>query len=143
MKFLVTGGAGFIGSHLVERLLELEHEVYCLDNFNDFYNPAIKWRNIETAQLNPNYHLIQENILNYDELNKVFANNKFDIVVHLAARAGVRQSLQNPLLYDQVNVQGLNNLLDLCKTFGIGKFIFASSSSVYRGNEKIPSREQD
>ena len=143
MKFLVTGGAGFIGSHLIERLVEQNHEIICLDNFNDYYNPEIKWRNIEKVKSKSNYRLIKADILDYEVLEEVFEKQRFDFVIHLAARAGVRPSIQQPLLYEAVNVRGTNNLLELCKIYGIDKFIFASSSSVYGANKKIPFSEKD
>lgn len=142
-KILVTGGAGFIGSHLSETLLKQEQEVICLDNFNDYYNPEIKRNNIALLQEQCNYTLIEGDILNLDLLRQIFADYKFDIVVHLAARAGVRPSIQEPLLYQQVNVGGTTNLLEMAKEFRTQKFIFGSSSSVYGENEKVPFSEND
>jgi len=142
LRILVTGGAGFIGSHLIERLLPND-QVFCLDNFNNYYDPAIKWRNIKAVQSLPGFSLIQADITDFDSMQKIFASHRFDVIVHLAARAGVRPSIQQPLLYEKVNVRGTNNLLDLCKDHGIDKFIFASSSSVYGANKKIPFSEED
>jgi len=142
-KILVTGGAGFIGSHLSETLLKQGQEVICLDSFNDYYNPEIKRSNISLLQGQSNYTVIEGDILNLDLLRQIFADYKFDIVVHLAARAGVRSSIQEPLLYQQVNVEGTTNLLEMAKEFRTQKFIFGSSSSVYGENEKVPFSEND
>ena len=142
-RILVTGGAGFIGSHLSETLLKQGREVICLDSFNDYYNPEIKRDNIFPLQGQSNYTLIEGDILNLDLLRQIFADYKFDIVVHLAARAGVRPSIQEPLLYQQVNVEGTTNLLEMAKEFRTQKFIFGSSSSVYGENEKVPFCESD
>ena len=142
-RILVTGGAGFIGSHLSETLLKQGQEVICLDSFNNYYNPAIKRDNISYLQGKNNYTLIEGDILNLDLLRQIFAAHKFDIVVHLAARAGVRSSIQEPLLYQQVNVEGTTNLLEMAKEFQTQKFIFGSSSSVYGENEKVPFNEND
>ena len=142
-EILVTGGAGFIGSHLSETLLKQGQEVICLDSFNDYYNPEIKRNNVSLLQGQSNYTLIEGDILNLDLLRQIFADYKFDIVVHLAARAGVRSSIQEPLLYQQVNVEGTTNLLEMAKEFRTQKFIFGSSSSVYGENEKVPFCESD
>lgn len=143
MEILVTGGAGFIGSHLIEKLLSDNHTIVNLDCFNDYYNPAIKERNIQTAAHSPNYELVRADILDYPRLQKLFDDRHFDIVVHLAARAGVRPSIQEPLLYEQVNVQGTMHLLEMCRIHHIKKFVFASSSSVYGANKKVPFEESD
>lgn len=143
MHHFVTGGAGFIGSHLIERLLDEGHQITCLDNFNDYYDPAIKRKNIEKASRNPRYQLIEANILDEKTLDEIFNQNKFDTVVHLAARAGVRPSVENPQLYQEVNIRGTMNLLELAKEKGIEKFVMASSSSVYGNNKKVPFSEED
>lgn len=143
MKLLVTGGAGFIGSHLIERLIIDNHKVWCLDNFNDYYSPLIKWQNIESAKHSPNFYLIEGDILDEQLLKQVFTDNTFDVIVHLAARAGVRPSVEQPKLYQEVNVRGTMNLLEMAKEFNIKQFIFASSSSVYGNNKKIPFNEND
>ncbi len=142
-RILVTGGAGFIGSHLSEALLHQGHNVVCLDNFNDYYDPQIKRLNIEPLKKNSRYQVVEGNIVNLEFLEDVFKDNKIDILVHLAARAGVRPSLVDPLLYQKVNVTGTNNLLEIAKKFDIKKFIFASSSSVYGQNKKVPFSESD
>jgi len=143
MQILVTGGAGFIGSHLCEKLLEDHHQVYCVDNFCDFYAPSVKEQNIQKALLYPNFTLIKADITEYKELENVFLKRKIDLVIHLAAMAGVRPSITNPQLYFHVNIMGTANLLELCQIYGVKKFIFASSSSVYGNNEKIPFSEDD
>ena len=143
MRFLVTGGAGFIGSHLNERLLKNGHQVDCLDNFNDYYDPAIKRENVSIASDYSSYRLLEKDILDYDFLKSLFQSRQYDVIVHLAARAGVRPSIQQPLLYEKVNMKGTMHLLEMCKEFGIKKFVFASSSSVYGANKKVPFSEDD
>ncbi len=143
MLYLITGGAGFIGSHLIERLLEENHKVCCLDNFNDYYNPTIKWRNLEKISYHPNFQLIQGDILDEALLDKIFQLNDFNGIAHLAARAGVRPSVLQPQLYQEVNIRGTLNLLEKAKQHHIAKFILASSSSVYGNNKKVPFSESD
>lgn len=143
MHILVTGGAGFIGSHLIEKLLKDEHTVVCLDNFNDYYDPSIKRQNIKTALTSSNYSLVESDILNVSGLETLFSRHRFDVIVHLAARAGVRPSIEQPLLYERVNVQGTMNLLEQCRIHNVKKFVFASSSSVYGANKKVPFEESD
>ncbi|MEW8968507.1 GDP-mannose 4,6-dehydratase [Exiguobacterium alkaliphilum] len=143
MNILVTGGAGFIGSNLCDFLIDAGHKVYNLDNFNDFYDPIIKRRNIEHHLHNPNYVLLEGDIRDEMFLDKVFAQHEFGMVIHLAAMAGVRPSIENPYLYETVNVLGTINLLEKCKAKGVRKFICASSSSVYGNNKKIPFAETD
>ncbi len=143
MKLLVTGGAGFIGSHLIEKLLAGGHQIVCLDNFNDYYDPSIKRNNIQYVSGQKEYELIEGDILDIPLLQKLFSLHNFDVIVHLAARAGVRPSISEPLLYEKVNVQGTMHLLEQCKEHGIHKFVFASSSSVYGANKKVPFSEND
>ena len=143
MVILVTGGAGFIGSHLCERLFREGHRVVCLDNFDDFYDPRIKRRNIREAIGEAQFELIEGDIRDTHLIARTFRGQTFDVVVHLAARAGVRPSIDYPKLYEEVNVQGTINLLDACREFGIKSFVFASSSSVYGGNNKVPFSEGD
>ncbi|MBN2010328.1 GDP-mannose 4,6-dehydratase [candidate division KSB1 bacterium] len=143
MNVLVTGGAGFIGSHLSERLIAEKNNVWCLDNFNDYYDPAIKWRNIEQLQKSENFQLIKGDILDEILLDKIFNEIQFDVIVHLAARAGVRPSVQQPQLYQEVNIRGTINLLEQAKAHNITKFVVASSSSVYGNNKKVPFAETD
>ena len=129
-KILVTGAAGFIGSHLTERLLSMGHYVYALDNFDEFYDPSIKRRNLLNCLHQPNFTLIEADIRDRDRLAAIFELYEFDLIIHLAAMAGVRPSLENPHLYTQVNVNGSQNLLELAAKHKIKPFIFASSSSV-------------
>lgn len=142
-SILVTGGAGFIGSHLVERLLaEGEWRVSVVDDFNDFYDPAIKRANVNRHQSNPNYRLFESDIRDRAALEPAF-DQKYDCIVHLAARAGVRPSLEQPLLYTETNVDGTMNLLELAREHGVKQFVFGSSSSVYGINAKVPFSEDD
>ncbi len=141
---LVTGGAGFIGSHLVDSLLGEDGTlVSVLDNFNDFYAPEIKRANLAQHTENPDFRLYEADICCAETLRRIFAENRFDAVVHLAAWAGVRPSLLNPKLYTQVNVNGTLNLLEAAKDAGVRQFVFGSSSSVYGINSKIPFAEDD
>lgn len=143
MKILVTGGAGFIGSHLIKKLLEENFSAVCVDNFNNYYNPEIKEENVSRFINNSNFKLYREDIRNFEALDKIFEKERFDKVVHLAAMAGVRNSIRYPALYSEVNIQGTINLLELSGKYKIKNFIFASSSSVYGGNTKIPFSESD
>lgn len=140
---LVTGGAGFIGSHLCEALLQMGKKVLCVDNFCDFYAPYIKQQNIQNCLKHPDFILHKADIRDEEELKKIFESHRISMVVHLAAMAGVRPSLQKPELYYQVNVMGSLNLLELCRLHGIKHFIFASSSSVYGNNSRLPFSEDD
>lgn len=142
MAVLVTGGAGFIGSHLVEKLVDHE-EVVCVDDFNDFYDPNIKWHNLQPVMQRPNFHLRQGDIRDLAFLEGVFREFPPAEVIHLAARAGVRPSLKDPLLYEEVNGRGTLNLLELCRRHQVQEFIFGSSSSVYGINNKVPFSEDD
>jgi UDP-glucuronate 4-epimerase len=143
MNLLVTGGAGFIGSHLSARLLELGHNVVAVDNFNRYYDPRIKRDNVSGLLSERGYRLIEGDIVDLAFLRTVFEEQGFDSVVHLAARAGVRPSIQEPQLYDQVNITGTINLLELSRTHAIKKFIFASSSSVYGAGSRAPFSESE
>jgi len=143
-NILVTGGAGFIGSHLADRLLaESIWRVSVIDDFNNFYAPELKRANIEAHLTNENYQLFEANISNAEFLRGIFKTNEFDVIVHLAARAGVRPSLRQPKLYAETNINGTLNLLELAKDFNVKQFIFGSSSSVYGNNKKIPFSEDD
>jgi len=143
MNILITGGAGFIGSHLSEKIIGLGHRVICIDNFNDYYDPAIKEHNLKDIIDDKNFILYRADILDRTAVQKIFSAHNIDIVIHLAARAGVRPSLSNAVLYEKVNVEGTINLLESCKEKAITRFIFASSSSVYGGNKKTPFSETD
>jgi UDP-glucuronate 4-epimerase len=144
VNFLVTGGAGFIGSHVCERLLASGHSVWAFDDLNDFYDLRIKQRNLREIQaLAKPFEFIHGDITDRAALDELFASVKFDQVIHLAARAGVRPSLQHPALYQRVNVEGLTNLLEAARIAGVKKMILASSSSVYGVNSKTPFSESD
>ena len=143
-NILITGGAGFIGSHLVDHLLASgEWNVAVLDDFNDFYSPEVKRRNIAAHIKHPHYRLHELDIRDQSSLDKVFAGSDFDCVVHLAARAGVRPSLLEPELYAQTNINGTLNLLQLSRKYNVDQFVFGSSSSVYGVNAKVPFSEDD
>lgn len=142
MKILITGSAGFIGSHLAEALVD-DHKIIGLDNFCDFYDPQIKWQNINKLQKSRNFQIIQADIRDQKQLEEVFRLNKIDLVIHLAAMAGVRPSIADPQLYTEVNINGTVNLLEASKKNGVKNFIFASSSSVYGNNKKVPFAESD
>ena len=140
---LVTGGAGFIGSHLVDELLAAGHEVVTLDNFNNFYDPEIKRKNCSRHRDYSNYKLIEGDILDSRLLDDCFKSGNFTQVIHLAARAGVRPSIQNPRLYHEVNIGGTLNILEACRKYNVKKLVLASSSSVYGDNVKVPFSEND
>lgn len=142
-KVLITGGAGFIGSHLAERLLDRGDSVAAIDNFNDYYDPAVKHKNIQAASANPNYRMFEADICDEQRLRKIFSETQPGVVVHLAARAGVRPSLQDPNLYHRVNVIGSQHILDACRDLGPRHLVFASSSSVYGGSTDVPFRESN
>jgi UDP-glucuronate 4-epimerase len=143
MAVLVTGGAGFIGSHLIEKLLSENKNIICFDNFNNYYEPKIKLSNIAGCMGNPNFVLIEGDIRDTDSLNSLFKTHNITEVVHLAARAGVRPSLEHPMLYQDVNVKGTINLLEIVRIYGVRNFVFGSSSSVYGINSKVPFNEND
>ncbi|MGE8535867.1 MAG: GDP-mannose 4,6-dehydratase [Chryseobacterium sp.] len=165
MVYLVTGGSGFIGSHLIERLLRNGHSVINIDNFDNFYNYQVKIKNtlesigkisdfeysdketdirhLVSLAHSDQYSLYWQDIRDQKGLENIFKNHHIDMVIHLAALAGVRPSIERPLEYEEVNVRGTMNLWELCKDFNIKKFICASSSSVYGNNEKIPFAETD
>jgi UDP-glucuronate 4-epimerase len=140
MRILVTGGAGFIGSHLVEKLLVVGHEVVILDDFNDFYDPQIKYANI--ADFEKDVTVCHVDLRESDSVRGVFRREKVDVIVHLAARAGVRPSIQQPRLYYDTNVAGTLHLLEAARVTGVERFIFASSSSVYGASKTVPFSEE-
>lgn len=135
--------AGFIGSHTAKALAKRGDEVVGIDNFNDYYSPKLKEDRVNIFLKDCKFPIHRLDIGNREEIRKVFQENKFDQVCHLAAQAGVRYSLDNPGIYIQSNIVGTHNLLECCREFGVKNFIFASSSSVYGGNEKIPFAETD
>jgi UDP-glucuronate 4-epimerase len=139
MRILVTGGAGFIGSHLVEKLLAAGHNVAILDDFNDFYDPQIKRENVAAVSKEVPIH--QVDLRENAAVRSLFHHQKFDTVVHLAARAGVRPSIQHPQLYYDTNVNGTLHLLDAARMTGLERFVFASSSSVYGISKTVPFSE--
>jgi len=144
MRFLVTGGAGFIGSHVSERLLRSGHAVTVIDDLNDFYARDIKLRNVEEVRaIGGSIQLVEGDITDAETVDKMFAQSKFDQVIHLAARAGVRPSLMEPALYQRVNVEGTVNILESARKHGVNKLVLASSSSVYGVNSKVPFAESD
>ena len=142
MKALLTGASGFIGSHLSERLLKEGMTIVGVDNFNDFYDPQIKRRNISDCLENKNFHLIEADIRDNSAMDKAISDD-IEIIIHLAACAGVRPSIENPLYYCDVNMNGTMVLLKAANKYNIKKFIFASSSSVYGNNKKVPFSEDD
>lgn len=143
MKLLVTGAAGFIGSHTVDRLLERGDDVVGLDDFNDGYDPALKRRNISRAEALERFTLVEGDVRDPALVSRLLREGRFDAIVHLAARAGVRPSIQQPVLYESANIAGLLNLLDAAVRNGRPHFVFASSSSVYGLSPRLPWREDD
>lgn len=142
-NILVTGGAGFIGSNFIDILIKNpNYQITCLDNFDPFYNPQIKKNNINSHLKKPNFRLVEADIRNYQQIKSKLTGN-FDIIIHLAAKVGVKPSLRQPLLYTKVNINGTQNLLELAKEVKCKQFIFGSSSSVYGVNQHTPWREDD
>ena len=144
MNFLVTGGAGFIGSHVCERLLQMGHAVWAFDDLNEFYDPAIKQQNLRDIQsLGRPFTFVRGDLVDRPALEGLFRGVRLDQIIHLAARAGVRPSLADPALYQRVNVEGTVNLLEAARLHGVKKIIMASSSSVYGVNARVPFAEAD
>ena len=139
--YFITGGAGFIGSTLSEKLLSLGNKVVVIDNFCDFYNPAIKENNVKDLILNSNFRLYRADIRDREAVKKIFDENKIDVVMNLAAMAGVRPSIENPCLYQEVNCLGLQNILEEMKIHNVKNGVLASSSSVYGNCKEVPFRE--
>jgi UDP-glucuronate 4-epimerase len=142
-KILITGGAGFIGSHITKKLLKRGDNVVCVDNFNDYYSPKIKEVNVEPFLENPSYKLYRTDIIDYEAMKTIFESEKIERVCHCAARAGVRPSIENPFIYEETNTRGTLNLLHLSKEFKIENFVLFSTSSVYGETKKIPFSEED
>jgi UDP-glucuronate 4-epimerase len=140
MNVMITGGAGFVGSNLADFLLGKGDNIICYDNFDDYYNPQIKKRNISFQVNNPNYKCVVGDIRDFSHLVETLLNYKIDLIIHLAAKAGVRPSILLPLLYYDINVNGTICILEAMKKCGIKKMIFASSSSVY-ANSNPPFKE--
>lgn len=143
MRILVTGGAGFIGSHIVDALLRRDDVVVCVDNFNDYYSPQRKRANLLEAQASTSFRLYEADIRDCEAMAGLFEKEEPEKVVHMAAMAGVRNSVQQPLLYEEVNVKGTLNLLELAASHKVASFILASTSSVYGTSSRIPFREDD
>lgn len=143
VKILITGGAGFIGSNLAKKLMDRGDKVVIIDNFNDYYDPQLKKDRIKKYLKDYNFKLYKGDIRDVKLLDKIFKTEKIDKVMHLAALAGVRNSLLDPLEYEDVNVRGTLNLLEMAKKYKIKNFVYASSSSVYGNNKKQPFSESD
>lgn len=139
--YLITGGAGFIGSSLSERLIKEENRVVAIDNFCDFYNPTIKENNVKELIKNSNFKLYRNDIRDREAVKKIFEENNIDIVMHLAAMAGVRPSIENPVLYQEVNCMGTQNILEEMKAHNVKNLVMASSSSVYGNCKEVPFKE--
>jgi UDP-glucuronate 4-epimerase len=147
MNAVVTGGAGFIGSHLCEKLIAEGHRVVAVDNFDPFYDPAIKRRNLENLLPHERFRLVQADIRDPDAIDRALLDlpawGEVELIVHLAAYAGIRPSIERPLQYSQVNVDGTAAMLELARRRNVQRFVFGSSSSVYGNNEKVPFSETD
>jgi len=142
-KYLITGAAGFIGSSLAQRLLAEGKTVIGVDNFNDYYSPIFKQENVQPFAKNKKFKLYKIDITDVTKLNQVFGKEKPKKVIHLAARAGVRPSLEDPGLYQQVNIEGTLNILEACRRYKVKQLVFASSSSVYGGSTQVPFTETE
>ena len=141
MNILVTGVAGFIGSHLCEKLLEGGHNLVGFDNFDSFYERSVKENNLKTSISNGSFKLVEGDITNTEAVKKLFSEQSFDLVVHLAAKAGVRSSIKEPIIYNKVNVFGTLNILEMMKKNEVKRLVFASSSSVYGNSPDVPYKE--
>ena len=142
-KILVTGGAGFIGFHLTKRLLDLNYEVMAIDNLNDYYDVKLKEERLRILEKNNDFSFVKLDISNKEKLKNVFEENSFDIVVNLAAQAGVRYSIDHPDSYIVSNIIGFYNVLECCRHYPVKHLLFASSSSVYGKNKKVPYSTDD
>lgn len=142
-KILVTGGAGFIGFHLTKRLLDLNYEVMAIDNLNDYYDIKLKEERLRILEKNSSFSFRKIDIYNKEELENIFKENNFDIVINLAAQAGVRYSIDHPDSYIVSNIIGFYNILECCRNYPVKHLLFASSSSVYGKNKKVPYSTDD
>ena len=143
MRILITGGAGFIGSHLAERLIREGHEITVADDLNGYYSPDLKRDNLVEIGQAGSFDFVQCDVRDEERIDRLFREKRFEAVVHLAARAGVRPSLDEPLLYESVNIRGTMVLLEASRKHGVKKFVFASSSSIYGVANQSPFREDD
>ncbi|MCH6258383.1 GDP-mannose 4,6-dehydratase [Puniceicoccaceae bacterium K14] len=143
MKILVTGSAGFIGSHVAHELLDQGHEVVGYDNFNDYYDVSLKGERHKSLIKRERFNGVRGDLFNYELLSYLFEQHKFELVCHLAAQAGVRYSIENPFAYEQANLNGHLNILECCRKSEVKRLVYASSSSVYGGNKKVPFAESD
>ncbi len=140
---LVTGGAGFIGSHVCDRLLNLRKRVICVDNLTPYYSPKTKIANIQQNLSNPNFEFFPMDIRNKEDVEQIFKQEKISKIIHLAARAGVRPSIEKPVWYKETNIDGTINMFELARKYNIKKVVFASSSSVYGNSKEIPFNENN
>ena len=143
MEFLVTGAAGFIGMHVAERLLQAGNNVTGVDNLNHYYDVRLKQARLEVLQPYSNFRFLKMDLADREKVNELFDGGKFERVIHLAAQAGVRYSLENPHVYIQSNVVGFTNILEACRHFPVKHLVYASSSSVYGANKKLPFSVRD
>jgi UDP-glucuronate 4-epimerase len=143
MRILVTGAAGFIGSHVAGALLDEGHEITGLDNFNNYYQPRLKRDRHALLEGRPGYNGVEADLCDMERMSALFSGRGFDVVCHLAAQAGVRHSLTHPFAYQKSNLEGFLNVLELCRHNGVRRLVYASSSSVYGGNRKLPFSESD
>jgi UDP-glucuronate 4-epimerase len=143
MEFLVTGAAGFIGMHVAARLLQAGHNVTGVDNLDHYYDVRLKQARLDVLQPYPNFRFLKMDLVDREKVNELFDDGRFERVVHLAAQAGVRYSLENPHVYIQSNVVGFTNILEACRHFPVKHLVYASSSSVYGANKKLPFSVRD
>jgi UDP-glucuronate 4-epimerase len=142
-RVLVTGGAGFIGMHVCSALLDLGYEVDAIDDLNSYYEVQLKIDRLETQKARTNFSFHKLDVANHDELKSLFEKRQFEVVIHLAAQAGVRYSIEHPFAYAHANLMGMTSILEACRRFKVGHLLYASSSSVYGGNVRVPFKETD
>jgi UDP-glucuronate 4-epimerase len=143
MELLVTGAAGFIGMHVAVRLMQAGHNITGVDNLNPYYDVRLKLARLDVLQRYPNFRFLQVDLADREKVNELFEGGKFERVIHLAAQAGVRYSLENPHIYIQSNIVGFTNILEACRHFPVKHLVYASSSSVYGANKKLPFSVRD